>query len=59
MLGEAGFKILQPEIQVHAAVELGFLARTGAEAGHLAGETVTKGEHMLPPKAATPNEIMI
>ncbi len=35
---EAGFELFQLEVQLHAAVELGFLARTGAEAGHLAGE---------------------
>ena len=37
-LDEPGFELFQLEVQLHTAVELGFLARTGAEAGHLAGE---------------------
>lgn len=36
--GELSFKAADGEVQLNAAVELGFLARTGAEAGHLTRE---------------------
>ena len=42
--GETGFELFQLEVQLHAAVELGFLARAGAEAGHLASESFVLGQ---------------
>ena len=43
-LGEPGFKLFQLKVQLHTAVKLGFLARTGTEAGHLAGKAFVFGQ---------------
>ena len=43
-LGEAGFELFQLEIQLHAAVELGFLGGAGRDSGDFTGEAFVLGQ---------------